>query len=64
MVMGASVGGGGGAAAAIGGLGLVEWMRGFLFVLLESFLEREIDTCVSVFASVGTVWNVVGATNA
>jgi hypothetical protein len=30
MVMGASVGGGG-AAAAIGGLGLVEWMRGFLF---------------------------------
>jgi hypothetical protein len=31
MVMGASVGGGGGAAAAIGGLGLVEWMRGFWF---------------------------------
>jgi hypothetical protein len=33
--------------------------RVFVLVLLESFLEREIDTCVSVFASVGTVWNVV-----
>lgn len=51
MVDGGSVGGGGGAAEAIGGLGSVEWMRVFVFLLFLLFeSSRDWYTCS------GMVW--------